>query len=93
MIKKNDLITSVASKTGQAKIVCESVIDALISAIKDCLIRGDKVFINNFMSFETVERAERKGRDLNTGAPVTFPSMKSIKCKMSKTFKDAVNEK
>lgn len=93
MIKKNDLITSVASKTGQAKIVCESVIDAFSDAIKDCLVKGDKILLKGFMSFEVVERAEREGKNLNTGAPVTYPSVKSIKCKMSQAFKDAVNEK
>lgn len=90
---KNDLITNVASKTGLSKMSCESVIDAFSETIKDCLVKGDKILLKGFMSFEVVERAEREGRNLNTGAPVTYPSVKTIKCKMSQAFKDAINEK
>lgn len=72
---------------------CELIIDAFSDEIKKCLIDGDKILLKNFMSFEVIERAEREGKNLNTGAPITYPSVKSIKCKVSKAFKDAVNEK
>lgn len=90
---KNELITNIASKTGLSKMSCESVIDAFSDVVKDCLISGDKIRLNGFMSFEIVERAAREGKNLNTGAPITYPSVKSIKCKMSQAFKDAVNGK
>lgn len=90
---KNDLITNISTKTGISKIVCELIIDAMSEEIKDCLIRGDKILIKGFMSFEVINRAERKGKEINTGAPITYPSVKSIKCKVCKAFKNAVNEK
>ena len=45
------------------------------------------------MSFEIIERAEREGKDLKTGETVTYPPVKSVKCRVSKTVRDAVNEK
>lgn len=90
---KNELITNIATKTGLSKMACESVVDAFSDEIKDCLVRGDKILLKGFMSFEVIERAEREGKNLNTGAPITYPSVKSIKCKVSKAFKDAVNDK
>ena len=90
---KNELITNISNKTGISKMSCETVIDAFSDEIKACLVSGDRILLKGFMSFEVIERAEREGRNLNTGVPITYPSVKSIKCKVSKAFKDAVNEK
>lgn len=90
---KNDLITNIANKTGISKAICETVIDVFADEIKDCLVNGDRILLKGFMSFEVIERAEREGKNLNTGESITYPSVKSIKCKVSKAFKDAVNSK
>lgn len=90
---RNELITNIASKTKQSKVVCESVIDAFTEEIKDCLVNGDKILLKGFMSFEVIERGERDGKNLNTGDPITYPPVKSIKCRPSKAFKDAINER
>lgn len=90
---KNDLITNIANKTGISKATCETVIDVFADEIKDCLVNGDRILLKGFMSFEVIERAEREGKNLNTGESITYPSVKSIKCKVSKAFKDAVNSK
>ena len=90
---RNELITNISNKTGVAKASCEEVIDVLAEEIKEALIKGDKIMLKGFMSFEINERPEREGRNPKTGKIVTFPAVKTIKCKMSKAIKDAVNEK
>lgn len=90
---RHELITKVANRAKLSKAQCETVVEALAEEIKACLVRGDKILLTGFMSFEVAERKEREGKDLKTGKPVVFPPTKSIKCKPSKAFKDAVNGK
>lgn len=67
--------------------------DTLEEIIKNALLDGDKILWKGFISIEVVERAERKGRHPQTDEIVVFPSVKSIKCRVSKAIKDAVNGK
>lgn len=93
-IGKTKLVRNVAARTNNISLdACEQVIDACIEEVIDLLARGDKLVLKNFMSFETIERAEREGRDLRTGKPITYPPVKSVKCRVSKAVRDAVNEK
>lgn len=90
---KNEILTNIANNTGLSKSSCELVIDNFAEEIKKSLIKGDKIMIKGFMSFEITERPERKGRNPQTKEVVTFPAVKSVKCKLSKAIKEAINEK
>lgn len=67
--------------------------DTLEEVITSALLDGEKILWKGFFSMEVVERAERKGRHPQTNEIVVFPSVKSIKCKISKAIRDAVNGK
>lgn len=88
---KSDIINKIVEKTGLSKTDCESVIDIFADEVKNCLVKGDKLIIKGFIGFEVNERPEREGRNPKTGEVDTFPAVKSIKCKISKAIKDAVN--
>lgn len=90
---KSDILYRISIKTGLDKRKCEEVIDLLADEIKECLIDGDKVTLKNFMTFEITQRPERQGRNPQTGDVITYPSVKSVKCRVSKSFKDAVNNR
>lgn len=90
---KNDVINNISSKTGLTKKDCEAVIDAFSNEVKDCLVNGNKLIIKGFIGFEVNERAKRIGRNPKTGSIDTFPATKSVKCKISRAIKDAVNGK
>lgn len=66
-------------------------VEATIKAIQDAVIAGDKVQLIGFGTFETVERAERQGRNPKTGETMTIAASKAPKFKAGKAFKDAVN--
>lgn len=72
---------------------CTQYCDTLVDIIVDALLENKKIIWKGFMSFEVTERRQRQGRHPQTNEVVTFPPVKSIKCKMSKAIKDAVNEK
>lgn len=88
---KSDIIDNIANKTKISKTNCEAVIDAFLDGVKNYLISGEKITIKGFMSFETGERNERSGRNPKTGEIITFPAIKTVKCKVSKAIKDAIN--
>lgn len=90
---KSDVINNIAARTNLSKTSCETVIDAFADEVKNCLVSGDKLIIKGFIGFEVSERPEREGRNPKTGLVDIFPAVKSIKCKISKAIKDAVNGK
>lgn len=92
-MKKNELIKRVARATRTSKAACEEILDTFIDEIRNCLINGDKVILRGFMSFEVIERGARKSKDVNTGQPITYPAVKSVKCKVSKSLQHAVKGK
>ena len=88
---KPELINELASKTDVSKKDCANVIDAFQDIVKEILIKGDKLQLVGFGTFEVAERAERKGRNPKTGEAITIPATKSPKFKPSRTLKEAVN--
>lgn len=76
-----------------SKALCEEIIDGFTEEVKNCLLSGERVILRGFATFEVHERKEREGRNPKTGDIVKFPAVKSIRCKMSKSIKDAVNGK
>lgn len=90
---KSNIITKISDRMGLPKTTCESVIDIFADEVKNCLVNGDKLIIKGFMSFEVSERPERDGRNPKTGEISTFPAVKSVKCKISKAIRDAINRR
>lgn len=66
-------------------------VEAFLKAIENGLVNGDKIQFVGFGSFETTERAERKGRNPKDGSEILIPASKAIKFKAGKALKDVVN--
>ena len=91
-MNKQELIGSVAEKAGLSKKDAGSAVDAVLESIKDTVAGGDIVQLIGFGTFETVERAERTGRNPQTGEEMTIPSAIVPKFRPGKAFKEAVNK-
>lgn len=92
-MNKSDLIAAVAAKTGETKKNAEASINALIDVIAESLKDGEKIQVVGFGSFEVRERAERKGRNPQTGKEMKIAAKKAPVFKAGKALKDLVNEK
>ena len=57
-MKKSELVTLVAEKTGFSKKDTEKTIDTVFTAIADIMAAGDKLQISGFGTFETKESAQ-----------------------------------
>lgn len=90
---KNELITAVAKKTDLPIEDCGAVLDAFTEEITNLLVRGDKLLLANFMSFETAVRPAHEGMNFVTGKKEMVSESRSVKVKASKKLKNLVNGK
>lgn len=92
-MNKSDLIAAMSSKTGSSKKSAEENLNAIIEIISEELVKGEKVQLIGFGSFETRKRAPRKGRNPRTGEEIKIASSVAPAFKPGKAFKDLVNKK
>lgn len=90
-MKKVELVEAVAEAAGLTKSDASKAIDATLDAIKNALVKGDKVPLVGFGTFAVSERAAREGRNPRTGDTVTIPARKAVTFKAGTALKDAVN--
>ena len=92
-MNKADLINSIASKTGYSKKVSSEIVNAFSETVTDALVKGEKVQLVGFGSFETKTRAARKGLNPQTKEEIKIPACKAPTFKAGKALKDIVNKK
>ena len=72
-MNKTELIAAAAEGAGLTKKDTERVINAAIDAVTAALVKGDKVQVSGFGTFETKEREARVGRNPQPRSPCRFP--------------------
>ena len=91
-MNKADLIAAIAAKTGETKKSAEASVNAFVDVITESLVKGDKVQLVGFGSFEVRKRAARKGRNPQTKEEIKIPASKAPVFKAGKSLKDLVNK-
>lgn len=92
-MKKKELVTAVAEKSGIMKKDAQAVIDALVDIIEEALAAGDNVQIFGFGTFEVRERKPRIGRNPKKPEEVIkIDAAKKPAFKPGKLLKDAINK-
>ena len=87
---KVELINAIAAEAGISKKDAEAALKATVGAITDALVKGDKVQLVGFGTFEVRERGERTGINPQTKATIKIPATKAPAFKAGKAFKDAI---
>ena len=90
-MNKSDLVSALAAKTGETKKVAEASLNAFVEVVTEALVKGDKIQLVGFGSFETRKRAARKGRNPQTRQEIKIPASKAPVFKAGKALKDLVN--
>ena len=90
-MNKSELITAIAEHANLTKADTSRALDGLLKTIETTLASGDSVALVGFGSFEVKARAERKGRNPQTGEEITIAAAKIPSFKPGKGLKDAVN--
>ena len=92
-MNKSYLIAAIAAKTGDTKKNAEASLNAFVDVVTESLVKGDKVQLVGFGSFEVRKRAARKGRNPQTKEEIKIPASKAPVFKAGKALKDLVNKK
>lgn len=72
---KAELVEKIYAKSGlETKVKSEAALDAVISAISECLASGDSITLMGFGSFKVVKRAPRTGRNPRTNEKIEIPA-------------------
>ena len=90
-MNKVELIAAVAAKTGLSKKKADEAIAAVISSIEESLVKGEKVQLIGFGTFEVRERAARVGRNPQTKEEIKIDASKQPVFKAGAALKKAVN--
>ncbi len=90
-MNKNELIDSVAAKTELPKKDCAKLVNAFIETVTEALVKGDKVQLVGFGTFEVRERSAREARNPQTGETIKVAASKAPAFKAGKAFKDLLN--
>ena len=91
-MNKADLVDAIAAKAELSKKDAEKALKAFEEVVTEELKNGGKVQLVCFGTFEVSERAERMGRNPQTGEDMIIAASKAPKFKAGKALKDAVNE-
>ena len=92
-MNKTELIASIAEKSTLTKKDSERALKAFIESVEETLIKGEKIQLVGFGTFETRERAAREGRNPRTKEAIKIPASTVPAFKPGKELKEKVNNK
>ena len=85
-VVKNLFAKNLFTKGESAKII-----ETVFELIKQSLEDGDDVLISSFGKFSVKEKHKRRGRNPQTGEPITLPPRRVVTFKLSSTLRDRIN--
>ena len=85
-MNKSDLIAAIAAKTECTKKDAEATLNAFVDVVTEALVKGDKVQLVGFGSFEVRKRAARKGRNPQTKEEIPPEVWRRGICENRKSF-------
>ena len=88
---QKDFVKAVASDAKVTQDVANTVITSVVNVTKDALVKGDKIQISGFGTFEVSKRAARDGKNPLTGEKIHIAAKNAPKFKAAKAFKEALN--
>lgn len=91
-MNRAELVEAIAAKTGDTKKATDEALRAFVDVVTDALVKGDKVQLVGFGSFEVRTRAARNGHNPQTKAEIKIPACKAPAFKAGTALKDIVNK-
>ncbi len=90
-MNKVELINEVAQSTGFTKKDIKQVLESVQNVTYNALLNGDIVKLIDGVTLSVVRKEARTARNPRTGETIMVDAKNAVKCKFSKTIKDAVN--
>ena len=90
-MNKTELIEKIAASANLTKADSKKALDATVKAIKEALVKGDKVALIGFGTFAVNKRPARTGINPATKAKIKIAAKKVAKFKAGSDLNDALN--
>ena len=91
-MNKTELIAEVANKAGLSRKDAEKALGAVVETITEAVVKGDKVQLVGFGSFETKQREARTGRNPKTKETIDIPATRVPVFKAGKALKEKIDK-
>ncbi len=89
-MNKAELVARIAELSELSKKDAEKALNSTVQAVQEALVRGEKVVLTGFGTFEVKERKARVGHDPRTGERIQIPALKAPTFKAGKVLKEQV---
>ena len=88
---KADIVERITEKTGLTKKESQELVESVLKIVKTTLESGENVKITGFGKFEVKQKADRRGRNPQTGESITIESRRILSFKPSTLLRTAIN--
>jgi integration host factor subunit alpha len=89
---KADIVERIYEKVGFSKKESAELVEMVFDIIKKTLEDGDKIKIAGFGNFVVKEKADRRGRNPQTGDEIIISARKILTFKPSQVLKASINK-
>lgn len=91
-MRKADVVSSIAEKTGIPKVDILVALEAFFKEVKTSLVEGEPVYVRGFGSFILKKRAAKVGRNIKKNIAVEIPEHYIPAFKPAKEFVQSVKD-
>jgi integration host factor subunit alpha len=89
---KADIVEKIYDKVGFSKKESAELVEMVFGIIKSTLEKGDKIKLAGFGNFVVKEKADRRGRNPQTGDEIIISARKILTFKPSQVLKASINK-
>ncbi len=88
---KADIVQRVAEAVDCTRNEAYDLVESVFALMKDTLESGENLKVSGFGNFEVKQKADRRGRNPQTGEAITITARRVLTFKPSGILKQAVN--
>lgn len=89
---KAEIVERIQRNIGFTAKESAEMLEAVFEVLKTTLESGEKIKIAGFGNFEVKHKADRKGRNPQTGEPITISARRVLTFKPSSLLRAAINK-
>jgi len=86
-MNKAQVVSRVARDTKMTKVRIALVVDRFLDEVTRALKKGDRASLVGFGTFTVARRRARRGRNPQTGSPITIPARRVVRFTSGKTLR------
>jgi DNA-binding protein HU-beta len=90
---KAEIVNEIVNKTGIDKVAVQAIVEALMTTMKNSMIKGENVYLRGFGTFVIKKRAEKTARNISKKTQIKIPAHYVPAFKPNKEFTEEVKLK